>query len=133
MKLRRGVGRNVLLIGPWAVKVPALRSYYQGPIGSVWTFVSGWQANLSEWEHRKTPGVAGPRATLAGLISIYPRCAPYTGPVPSALNTGDGLRHDAQVQNLGYLHGALVYLDFDQRGSDYYLAGRRPPNDDPKP
>jgi hypothetical protein len=125
----KGVGRTVYLVGQYAIKVPSVRAYGQGLYGPLWTFLSGWLANLSEWEHRAATGVAGARLTLFGLVSVYPRCEPLQGDASMAFpipwSHGE-LMHDVQRQNIGWLNEEVVFLDYDQRGSEYYLAGRRP-------
>jgi hypothetical protein len=122
----KGVGRTAYLVGQYAIKVPSVRAYGQGLYGPLWTFLSGWLANLSEWEHRRATGVAGARFTLLGLVSVYPRCEPFTSKWVSLPSINSDLAKDVQPQNLGWHKGRVVFIDYDQRGSEYYLAGRRP-------
>lgn len=54
-----GVTRWVLLIGPWAIKIP--KNF------------RGWLANQSEWRQRKRIDVARPKLTLVHFLVVFPR------------------------------------------------------------
>lgn len=121
MHVRRGVTRTVFITKRWAIKVPSLRAYSRLPgRGLMWSITRGIQANLSEWEWRESTGVCPPRWTLAGLVSVYPRCKPapedltreeydaigFTGPT------------DKKPSNVGYWDGELVWIDYDMSWND---------------
>lgn len=112
---REGVTRTVFLIGPWAIKVPSLRTHGLGFSVLLWSFCRGILANQSEAQWSGIDGVCPVRLSLAGLINIYPRCEPvehylgdYADIGPSMLPLGD-----CKPQNLGLLHGRIVWVDYD--------------------
>lgn len=67
IEVRRGITRTVLLIGPWAVKVPSLRSNGDGLRGVLWSISRGISANLSEIQWSDSPGVCPVLRSAAGL------------------------------------------------------------------
>jgi len=120
---RRGITRVALLVGPWAVKVPSLRSHGEGLRGVLWSFARGVVANQSEWEwstYEGGVGVCPARwSLLGGLVNVYPRALaipddrvvdfdaiPYTGPT------------DPKNRNVGILNENLVWLDYDRNWND---------------
>ncbi|HEY3004519.1 MAG TPA: hypothetical protein VGJ44_19385 [Kribbellaceae bacterium] len=119
--IRRGITRTVLLIGPWAIKVPSLRPYGDGLHGVLWSVSRGIQANLSEREwSRNAPNDPVCRvrwSLLGGLVNIYPRCSPVqvgpdgsypAGPPREWLPLGDD-----KLENLGMLADRVVWVDYD--------------------
>jgi hypothetical protein len=123
--IARGLTRTVLLVGPWAIKVPSIRSRGQGVEGVLWSLTRGIQANLSERNWSTWPGVCPVRWSLAGLVNIYPRCAPVDRP-------DDEIDYDAldfpnpsdrKAANVGVLDGALVWVDYDTSWNDCRRCG----------
>lgn len=131
--VRNGITRTVILTRSWAVKVPSLRGGCRGPRAFLWSLTAGIQANLSEQEWSGTAGTCPVRWSLLGLVSVYPRCGPVLdGADVDYAGTGwpfDLDRMDCKPDNVGYLAGRLVWLDYDQ--SNYRCVSCRPPNRDP--
>lgn len=123
--IRRGATRTVLLVGPWAVKVPSLRGVHPGGArGRLASFARGLLANQSEavwhdyagWQGQVAPVLA---SWLLGVVQVYPRCEPvpvddldrYCGDVPlPVLVPSPG---DVKSDNFGLLNGRLVFVDYD--------------------
>ena len=121
--IRTGVTRTVILVGPYAIKVPSLRGDMHGHrLGS---FCLGVLANQSErtwssfeeWE----AGAVAPvlRSWLGGIVQVYPRCDPLDWPDDDEhrdrlplLEPDPG---DVKVNSYGLLHGKIVRLDYDMR------------------
>lgn len=120
---RHGITRAVFLLGPWAVKVPSLRSHDEGLKGVLWSLARGVVANQSEWEwstYEHGAGICPARwSLLGGLVNVYPRALaipedrvidfdaiPYTGPT------------DPSNRNVGILNEQLVWLDYDRNWND---------------
>lgn len=110
--------RHVLLIGPWAFKVPRVcrwKGENQHEVGCRWRlFVAGVLHNLNEWRDRARPDVAPALWTLGGFVN----CARRAKPVDLALLelhiaalARDG-RRDLRPANLGLLDGHLVLVDY---------------------
>lgn len=121
MHVHRGITRTVLLVGRWAVKVPSLRSYNDGVAGVLWSISHGVQANLSErtWSGSDA-GYCPVLWSLAGLVNVYPRCAPVD---PAAVIDYDAVAEwncptDRKPENLGWLDGRLVWVDYDMSWND---------------
>lgn len=116
--VRCGITRTVVLAGRWAVKVPSLRGGSYGPRSVLWSLTAGIQANLSEREWSGTPGTCPVRWSLLGLVNVYRRCVPVPdGADVDYDSTGwpyDTDRMDRKPDNVGYLDGRLVWLDYDQ-------------------
>lgn len=112
----RGVTRIVLLVGPWAVKLPRLARAARR--GLLWSAATGLLANLSEREWSSWPGVAPVRwSLLGGLVQVYPRCAhPPDGPIDYDAIAPPGLPVDPKLANVGVLDGQLVWLDYADAG-----------------
>lgn len=127
MRICRGVTRTVILTRHWAIKVPSLRAYNNGPRGVLWSVTRGIQANLSEAEWSGTPGTCPVRWTLAGLVNIYPRCTPvdHDPTVEEYEATGFLGPTDQKPGNVGYLNGLLVWIDYDQSWNDCLACRRR--------
>lgn len=119
METRRGITRTVLLTRRWAVKVPSLRPHGNGVRGLLWSACRGILANLSELEWSESPGVCPVRWTLAGIVNVYPRCEPL--PVDAVVDY-DGIGalfpSDRKADNVGYLNGRLVWIDYDVNWND---------------
>ncbi|HYH66391.1 MAG TPA: hypothetical protein VD866_16985 [Urbifossiella sp.] len=113
--LRRGMTREVLLVGPWAVKVPTLRSWR--------LFVEGVLANLNE---RRRSGL-DPRlcpvlfALWGGLLLVMRRAEPLHPDIDlptdfGALPVGEPFPPvplpDVGPRNLGRLDGRPVIVDY---------------------
>ena len=126
MKIERGVTRTVILARSWAIKVPRLRSYGDGLAGVLWSITRGIQANLSEREWSGSPGTCPVRWSFAGLVNIYPRCAPATHDVTDAEYEATGLLGpaDRKPRNVGWLNGRLVWIDYDMSWNDCRSCGR---------
>lgn len=121
MKIERkyGICRTVFLVGPWAIKVPRLKGALS-PTGSgfSWTIPRALLANQSErdWSIGVSSGVCPVlHSWLGGLINVYPRCDPWTSDQePDYDSIGEGwLPRDRKPENIGLLHGKLVWLDYD--------------------
>lgn len=126
MIVHRGITRTVFLIGRWAVKVPSLRAYDGGLAGVLWSFTRGVQANLSEREWSGSPGVCPVVWSLVGLVNLYPRCAPVLVEPTDAEYTATGVLGpvDRKRQNVGWLAGRLVWIDYDMSWNDCRVCGR---------
>ncbi len=113
MKLvRHGTMRCVLLTGGSAIKVPTLRF-------GLWSLAQGILANLSEMDWSDIEGVCPQRrCLLGGLIAVYPRCEPYSGPErehddPWWRSIAPGVVGvDPKNTNVGVLNGQVVWLDY---------------------
>jgi hypothetical protein len=114
--VRTGITRTVLLVGRWAVKVPSSRRYGKGLRGLLYGWSRGVQANISEaemcvWDEVRRD-VAPVLFSLAGLINVYPRCAPVpAGRVSEARPLP--FCGDRKPENLGVLDGQVVWVDYD--------------------
>lgn len=116
---RRGVTRTVILTKRHAIKVPSMRGGWRGPRALLWSLTSGIQANLSEWEWSGMPGTCPVLWSFAGLVNVYPRCAP----VPDGADVdydaiGFPYGTDRKPDNVGYLDGRLVWVDYDMSAGD---------------
>lgn len=117
--VRRGIARAVLLVGPYAIKVPRLfGSPHDGLRGMVWSISRGLQANLSEIQWKDVEGVAPVLWSLGGIVNVYPRCEPVTEEIPleeyeKIALAGVWFPRDKKEANVGWLHGKLVWLDYD--------------------
>lgn len=127
--VRRGITRTVWLVGRWAVKVPSLRPYGDGLRGVLWSVCRGVLANQSEAEwstFAEDRGKVAPvlRSWFGGVVNVYPRCevlvaVDISGELPTdvALRVPEllGAPHmDLKDENLGWLDGRLVWLDYDR-------------------
>lgn len=129
VQVRRGITRTVLLVGGWVYKFPSLRPYGRGLAGVMWSLSRGIQANLSEAEwstfvedRDKIAPVT--RSWLGGMMNVYPRCEPLivvdvSGELPSEIlaqvpELTGGPHGDLKDENLGWLDGRLVWLDYDR-------------------
>lgn len=113
---RYGICRTVFLVGRWAVKVPRLRGGDDGDRRLSWNISRAVQANLSERQWSEVEGVAPVlHSWLGGLIGVYPRCEPWTGEEdPPYDEIGvSWLPRDRKPQNVGFLDGQVVWLDYD--------------------
>jgi hypothetical protein len=118
-RLDRGLTRVVLLTRRWAIKVPRL--YLNEHF--MWGLTRGIQANLSERDQTQLGqrGVCPVRWSFAGLVNVYPRCAPVT--VMPCAEDLDAMGYvgavDPKPQNLGrMLDGTIVWVDYDQSWND---------------
>lgn len=116
VQIHRGTTRTVLLAGRWAIKVPRL-TLSGRPLS--WTVAHGVLANLSERDLTAAgaTGIAPVLWSLAGLVQVYPRCAPapyeprdYTAIADPAVPV------DPRPHNVGLLAGELVWLDYAESG-----------------
>jgi hypothetical protein len=125
--VRSGITRTVLLVGRYAIKFPTLRGGSARKHSRLRFFCHGVLANLSEleWHEYFGDAVAPVLWSMGGLVNVYPRCEPFVSfeddpagraldDVPSVIDDvriGD-LKHD----NLGYLNGRAVWIDYDMQG-----------------
>lgn len=123
LAVRRGITRVVLLLGPWAVKVPSLRSHDEGLRGVLWGLARGIVANQSEWDwstYESGQGVCPARASLlGGLVNIYPRALAI--PEDRVIDydaIGVVGPMDRKPRNVGILNERLVWLDYDRNWND---------------
>jgi hypothetical protein len=118
---RRGVTRTVFLIGRWAVKVPSARAHGDGLAGVLWSLSRGISANLSEREWTAFGGeaVCPVLFSVAGLVNVYPRCAPVPADrVVDYDSIGFVGPTDNKPHNVGLLRGRLVWIDYDMSWND---------------
>ncbi len=118
--IRRGLTRTVLLTRRWAIKVPSMRAHGEGVSGVLWSVSRGLLANQSERTHSHVPGVCPVRWSLAGIVNVYPRCAPVTEELTEADYDAIGFigPMHRKAANVGYLDGTLVYIDYDWEWND---------------
>lgn len=69
--LKRGITREVLLIGKYALKFPSTREW--------WLFLEGLQCNMNEWQRRKCSERFCPIVFRipGGFLNVMKRCDPY--------------------------------------------------------
>ena len=118
--VHHGMTRTVLLVGRWAIKLPSLRSYGDGPAGVLWSVTRGIQANLSEREWSGSPGTCPVVWSAAGVVNVYPRCDPVMAEPTDAEYAATGVLGpvDKKRQNVGWLAGRLVWVDYDMSWND---------------
>jgi len=125
VQVHRGVTRVVLLAGRWAVKVPSLGAHRQGLRGVLWSLTRGIQANLSECEWSGSPGTCPVLWSAAGLVNVYPRCEPVIDGFEVDWDSIGFLAPvDRKPENVGWLRGALVLLDYDMSWNDCVACRR---------
>lgn len=119
IEVRRGITRAVLLVGPWAIKVPSLRANGLSARGVMWSMSRGVSANLSEISWTGSPGTCPVRWSLAGLVNVYPRLE-HVDPALEVDYDAIGFLGpaDRKPENLGWLDGQVVYVDFDMSWND---------------
>jgi hypothetical protein len=111
---RRGITRTVVLTRRYAIKLPSLRGGSRGPRSFLWSLTSGIQANLSEWEWSGMPGVCPVLFSAWGLVNVYPRCELLADDAVVDYDAiGFPYRTDNKPDNVGYLDGRLVWVDYD--------------------
>ena len=124
MRVHRGICRAVLLVGPFAIKVPTSRPY--GRRGNVTerltALARGVLANQSEAAWSGQAGLCPIVASLGPLLQVYERCEPVD---EAAVPDPDDDRAwwdaiapdvpfgDRKAANLGWLRGRLVWVDYD--------------------
>jgi hypothetical protein len=124
VELHRGICRTVLLIGPYAVKVPTTRPYgHRGGLSERLTALArGVLANQSEYAWRGQDGLCPIVLSLASIVQVYVRCRPVTDEeVPDPELDPAWWRAiaptvpfgDKKAANLGWLGDHLVWVDFD--------------------
>lgn len=119
MRIERGITRTVFITRRWAIKVPSSRANGNGVRGVLWSLTRGVQANLSELEWSGSPGVCPVRWSLAGLVSVYPRCESVDPDlVVDFQSIGCLGPADKKHQNLGWLDGRIVFVDYDMSWND---------------
>lgn len=112
MKLnRRGITRDVFLIGRYAIKVPT-------PRYGLWSLARGLLANQSEaaWTTDGNSNICPVLWSFYGIVNIYPRCdqSNVSQDVADALDGPLGCPPpDRKPENIGRLDGKLVWLDYD--------------------
>lgn len=118
--IERGLTRIVLLTQHWAIKLPRIRTHDDGLAGVLWSLTRGITANLSEREHSGARGVCPVRWSLAGLINVYPRCTVVREELTDSdyESTGYIGPVERKPENMGYLDGELVYVDYDSSWND---------------
>ena len=112
--VRHGATRTVLLIGPYAVKVPSLRHGTRN-------FLTGMLANMQEATFAKAgwPVVCPVLFSLpVGLVVILPRCAPVESEPDVEWWQTFTIKPDYEVpvewkrDSLGVLDGRIVAVDY---------------------
>jgi hypothetical protein len=116
--IRGGLTRTVILIGPFAIKVPTFR--YGLPM-----WCRGVLANQSEREWSSVDGVNPVLWSLWSLVNVYRRAQPvgpewvgrkhdrYDATRYDALTPGFMPAGDRQPGNLGIVRGRVVWVDYD--------------------
>lgn len=112
--IAHGITRTVLLVGPWAVKVPSARHRM---------IVRGWLGNRSEWIQRWRSDVNPPLVTLGYLVNVYRR-ADWTGAGCEGLPDGyDG--DEAKPSSWGRFPSGWLLIDYDRAWqAPHGLVGR---------
>lgn len=114
IEVHRGITRTVFVTRRWAIKVPRLK---RGD--ALWSVTRGIQANLSERNWSLHPGVCPVRWSLAGLVNVYPRCEPADpGRDIDYVAIGFHSTSDRKPENVGWLGGCLVWIDYDTSWND---------------
>lgn len=107
-----GITRVVILIGRWAIKIPRV-NYGWGK------FVEGIENNRSErkyWKESKSNEVCPTLFSLWGLLNIMPRVRVCeTKEEIECIPLDDWL--DRKPDNLGYLNGKVVWIDYPYHGT----------------
>lgn len=126
MKICRGMSRFVLLVGPWAIKIPRF-SHEEGAR----SFVRGMLANLNEtnfWQISRHPALA--EVLLCGPLGLILVMRRYDAPLGRRL-TSDEMRRlplinfDNNGQNVAVgQRGELVAIDYGN--ADCYLCLEAP-------
>lgn len=117
---RSGVTRLVLLVGPYAVKVPRWhnRRFWAGPL-------RGWLANRSEWKQRRRDGVNRPLLTLGHVAAVYRRAVAVGASDPERAPSfarrvvvdEDGERLDCEESkgsSWGWFEDRWLLIDYDK-------------------
>ena len=118
MRLVRGITRTVILTKRYAIKMPRMKQ--------VGTKKRGWQeytfafchavmANISELQQSHLDCVC-PVIFSIGIVNVYRRCEPLIEDPPAealAVLLDKIHSQDYKKENLGWLDGRLVFLDYD--------------------
>ncbi len=107
LKHKRGITREVFLIGKWAIKLPSVRSwrlFLQGLLGNM------QEKELSGFDDRLCPVVF---SIWGGWVSIMPRC----GSLPEFTDEMGGICEymgfiEKKLCSFGLLDGKLVAVDY---------------------
>lgn len=116
--IRRGITRTVILTKHYAIKVPSLRGMgmRMPPTDRIWSFCRGVLANQSEIEWSEVEGVNPVLWSLIGIVNVSRRAEmppddaeiDYEAICPDFVPIGD-----RKPDNVGYVDGKLVWIDFD--------------------
>ncbi len=105
--IRRGITREVFLVGRWALKIPTWRYGWE-------VFLRGLQANISEatWTNYADGAPCNPvvRKVPGGWLNVYRRAEPYTGDIDDVRWEPYG---DRKLDNVGVVDGRVVLIDYD--------------------
>ncbi len=126
MKIQRGITRTVFVGKRWTVKFPSLRTYDDGVRGLLWSVCRGILANQSESEWSGTQGYCPVKFSLWGLFNVYPTAQPAYEPIDYDA-IADFSSGDRKPQNVGWLDGKLVWVDYDMNFNECRACGRREP------
>jgi hypothetical protein len=125
VKIVRGICRLVILIGPYAIKVPTTRPYGRRAKGErLHWWARGYLANRSERDWSGYEGSIGMapvlHSWLSGVVQVYPRCEPVElalwegAPREAYMSISPVSRTgDCKPSNLGILDGQTVWVDYD--------------------
>jgi hypothetical protein len=107
MKLKRGVTREVVLIGRYAIKLPSLRSWR--------LFLQGLLCNIQErefsgFDERLCPVLL---SVWGGFVNAMPRCVPVDDFTPEMDRICDDLTFIEKKQcSFGMMGDRLVAVDY---------------------
>ena len=102
---KRGVTREVILIGSRAVKIPSFRSWK--------LFLNGLLSNMQEKTFSKYSEKLCPvlLSFPGGFLNVMPRCHPIEDR-QLMFADADGLEIEQKLCSFGYLHGKIVAVDY---------------------
>lgn len=106
MQWKRGITREVFLIGRWAIKIPSFRSwklFLQGLLGNM------QEKQWSGFDERLCPVVF---YTPGGFLSIMPRATPIECINDEYLSICDSLPVEKKLCSFGLLNGKIVAVDY---------------------
>ena len=109
MKLKRGITREVILVGKIAFKIPSFRSWY--------LFLEGMQCNINEYNRQKCSKhfCSVFRIIPGGFLNVMPRCeeSDWNKDMDDFFETDEmHLYVERKNDSFGYLNGKLKVIDY---------------------